>query len=100
MANGAAEKFHRGAVVVPPGTLAWRVGFTVHASREGKVLARNIAAEIRGGRKRPFAFKTLGQLAAIGRRPGVANIMGLNFSGFLAWWMVHDLSDEAAAPGA
>lgn len=58
-----------------------------HASREGKVVARNIAAEIRGGRKRAFAFKTLGQLAAIGRRTGVANIMGINFSGFLAWWM-------------
>jgi NADH dehydrogenase len=58
-----------------------------HASRQGTVLARNIAAEIRGGRKRPFAFKTLGQLAAIGRRTGVANILGLNFSGFIAWWM-------------
>ena len=51
------------------------------------MLARNIAAEIRGGRKRPFAFKTLGQLAAIGRRTGVANIMGINFSGFIAWWL-------------
>ncbi len=58
-----------------------------HASRQGKVLARNIAAEIRGGRKRPFAFKTLGQLAAIGRRTGVASILGVNFSGFPAWWM-------------
>src|SRR5262249_10816466 len=57
-----------------------------HASRQGKVLAHNIAAEIRGGRKRPFAFKTLGQLAAIGRRTGVANIFGINFSGFIAWW--------------
>ena len=58
-----------------------------HASRQGKVLARNIHAELRGGRKRPFAFKTLGQLAAIGRRTGVANILGINFSGFVAWWM-------------
>jgi NADH dehydrogenase FAD-containing subunit len=29
----------------------------------------------------------IGQLAAIGRRTGVANIMGVNFSGFLAWWL-------------
>src|SRR5262249_39745528 len=58
-----------------------------HASRQGKVLAYNVAAEIRGGRKRPFSFKTLGQLAAIGRRTGVANILGVNFSGFFAWWM-------------
>jgi len=35
----------------------------------------------------PFAFSTIGQLAAIGRRTGVANILGINFSGFLAWWL-------------
>lgn len=58
-----------------------------HALRQGKVLAQNIAAAVRGGRKKPFVFKTLGQLAAIGRRAGVANILGFNFSGFIAWWM-------------
>jgi NADH dehydrogenase len=34
-----------------------------------------------------FVFTTLGQLAAIGRRRGVARILGLNFSGFIAWWL-------------
>ena len=58
-----------------------------HALREGKVLARNMAATLRGGQKKPFIFKTLGQLAAIGRRTGVANILGVNFSGFIAWWL-------------
>jgi NADH dehydrogenase len=58
-----------------------------HAVREGKVVARNIKAAIRGGEKKEFVFSTLGQLAAIGRRTGVANIMGINFSGFFAWWL-------------
>jgi NADH dehydrogenase len=58
-----------------------------HAAREGKVVAHNIAALIRGGRKKPFVFSTIGQLAAIGRRTGVANIKGINFSGFFAWWL-------------
>jgi NADH dehydrogenase len=58
-----------------------------HALRQGRVLARNIAAAIRGGRQRPFVFSTLGQLASIGRRVGVANILGINFSGFIAWWL-------------
>ena len=58
-----------------------------HALREGKVLAHNITATLRGGRKKPFIFKTLGQLAAIGKRTGVANILGINFSGFIAWWL-------------
>ena len=58
-----------------------------HAIRQGKVVAQNVAASIRGGRKRPFVFSTLGQLAAIGRRTGVARVFGFNFSGFVAWWM-------------
>jgi NADH:quinone reductase (non-electrogenic) len=58
-----------------------------HALRQGKVAAQNVMASIRGGQKRPFVFSTLGQLAAIGRRTGVASIFGFNFSGFIAWWM-------------
>ena len=58
-----------------------------HALREGKVLAHNITATLRGGQKKPFIFTTLGQLAAIGKRTGVANILGMHFSGFLAWWL-------------
>jgi NADH dehydrogenase len=58
-----------------------------HALRQGKVLAHNITATLRGRQKNPFIFKTLGQLAAIGKRTGVANILGINFSGFIAWWL-------------
>ncbi len=58
-----------------------------HALREGKVAAQNILATIRGDRKKPFLFSTLGLLAPIGRRTGVANILGVNFSGFIAWWL-------------
>jgi NADH:ubiquinone reductase (H+-translocating) len=58
-----------------------------HALREGKVTARNIVASLRGGKKMSFSFMTIGQLAAIGRRTGVAEIFGWKFSGFVAWWM-------------
>ena len=58
-----------------------------HALRQGKVVAHNVIAAVRGTAKRPFVFSTIGQLAAIGRRTGVANIFGLNFSGYVAWWM-------------
>ena len=60
---------------------------TQHASREGKMLAHNIIASVRGEALRPFLFKTLGLLASIGRRTGVARILGINFSGFMAWWL-------------
>ncbi len=58
-----------------------------HAIRQGKILAYNIKTAIRGGKPKPFVFETIGQLAALGRRTGVAQIMGYNFSGFIAWWL-------------
>ncbi len=41
-----------------------------HALREGKTLAKNLIASVRGGTLKPFSFSTIGQLAAIGRRTG------------------------------
>jgi len=58
-----------------------------HALRQGRVLAGNLVAAVRGGHKKPFVFSTIGQLAAIGKRTGVANILGINFSPFIAWWL-------------
>jgi NADH:ubiquinone reductase (H+-translocating) len=58
-----------------------------HAIREGKIVARNIAAALSGRPGKPFSFKTIGLLASLGRRTGVARIFGFNFSGFFAWWM-------------
>src|SRR5205814_3265610 len=45
-----------------------------HAIRQGKIAAENIVAAIRGGRRRRFEFKTIGALASIGKRTGVARI--------------------------
>jgi NADH dehydrogenase len=58
-----------------------------HALREGRCVARNVAAAIFGGKRKSFRFATLGRLAAIGHRTGVANVFGINFSGFSAWWL-------------
>jgi NADH dehydrogenase len=60
-----------------------------HAQREGTTVAQNILSDLCDGKpaKRPFSFSTIGQLATIGRRTAVANILGINFSGFVAWWL-------------
>jgi NADH dehydrogenase len=58
-----------------------------HALREARTVARNIAATLKGEPPQPFRFKTLGQLAAIGQRTGVAQMLGFKFSGFIAWWL-------------
>ena len=53
-----------------------------HAIRQAAVLAG-----MRGQSPQPFRFKTLGMLAAIGRRAGVAEILGVQFSGIIAWFL-------------
>ncbi len=58
-----------------------------HAIREGKIVAHNLKAAINGSQKKAFHFRTIGQLAAIGRRAGVAKIFGFKFSGFVAWFL-------------
>jgi NADH dehydrogenase len=58
-----------------------------HAIREGQVVAQNIAAVLVGRPLKSFSFRTIGLLASIGRRMGVASIFGFNFSGFFAWWL-------------
>ena len=57
-----------------------------HATREGTKLAKNIEAAVAGRPLKPFTFKILGQLAAIGQRKGTANVLGIQFSGFPAWF--------------
>jgi NADH:ubiquinone reductase (H+-translocating) len=57
-----------------------------HAIRQGKLLAKNVAAQL-GHRKKvkPFTFKTLGSFADLGRHKAVANLMGIRVRGFPAW---------------
>ena len=58
-----------------------------YAIREGKVAADNVAAAIRGAEARRFRYRPLGMLASLGRHCAVAEVVGLKFSGFFAWWL-------------
>ncbi len=75
------------ALVPDPRTGKFHPPTAQHAMRQGTQLARNILSELRGVPGKPFSFRTLGQLASLGRRTGVAQILGINFSGFVAWWL-------------
>jgi NADH dehydrogenase len=48
-------------------------------------VAKNIEATILGRPLKPFRFQTMGLLASIGHRSGVAMVFGIKFSGFIAW---------------
>jgi NADH dehydrogenase len=58
-----------------------------HGMREAIRAAKNIEAAIDARALKPFTFTTLGQLATIGRRTGVAMVFGFKFSGLIAWAM-------------
>jgi NADH dehydrogenase len=58
-----------------------------HAVREGKHLARNVAAVLHGRAPAPFIFHSLGTMASLGRSRAVAQVMGLRLTGFPAWWI-------------
>jgi NADH dehydrogenase len=55
------------------------------ADRQARVLARNIAASLRGNPTRSFDYKPVGQLSTIGHNKAVAELFGVRMSGFVAW---------------
>jgi NADH dehydrogenase len=59
-----------------------------HAVREAKVVSDNIISSIKGdSSQRTFVFTSKGSMAKIGKRNGVALLMGKRISGFLAWFI-------------
>jgi NADH dehydrogenase len=58
-----------------------------HGMREALTAAKNIERTILGRPLQPFRYRTMGMLASIGHRTGVASMFGFKFSGFIAWWM-------------
>ena len=58
-----------------------------HGLRQAVVAAKNIESAMLGRPLKPFRYKTIGMLASIGHRTGVAMFLGFKFSGFIAWWM-------------
>jgi NADH dehydrogenase len=75
------------ALVPDPATGAPYPPTAQHALRQGRAVADNIVAAVAGRPPRPFRFTTLGLLASLGRRSGVARVLGVNFAGFPAWWL-------------
>jgi len=57
------------------------------AEREGCQCAQNIARMLRNEPTQAFRHKSFGMACGIGGRRGVAELFGLRFSGFPAWWL-------------
>jgi NADH dehydrogenase len=57
-----------------------------HALRQGRTVARNVAAALGAGRRKPFTYKTLGVFVDMGRHQAVAETVGIKWRGFPAWF--------------
>lgn len=57
------------------------------ATRQAPILADNIKSKILGGKIKEFTFKSLGQMAALGHKKAVAEILGMKLSGIIAWFL-------------
>lgn len=77
---------------------AWPYGHPQMAQpaiQQGQNLARNFMAKEEGRPWKKFSYRDLGSMATIGRNRAVADIAGMNLTGFVAWvlWMgVHLMS--------
>jgi NADH dehydrogenase len=74
---------------------AWYPATAQHAIREGPVLAENIVAAVRGEPTKPFEYRSMGTMASLGGRRGVAAFPGgFVLTGFLAWilWRAYYLA--------
>lgn len=56
-----------------------------HSIRQGRRVARNVAAELGSGRAKPFRYRSLGVFVDMGRQKAVASTLGIRWRGFPAW---------------
>jgi len=67
---------------------AWYPATAQHAIREGPALADNLVATLRGKPTKPFHYTTMGTMASLGARRGVAQLPGgFVLTGFPAWFL-------------
>jgi NADH:ubiquinone reductase (H+-translocating) len=57
-----------------------------HAIRQGRRVAENVAATMRGRSPRPFRYRTLGVFVDMGQNKAVATVLGVRLRGFPAWF--------------
>lgn len=58
-----------------------------HAIRQGRLVARNVAATLAGRKVKPFTYKTLGVFVDMGQREAVASTLGIKWRGRPAWFL-------------
>ena len=86
--QGVADAWAAGdAAAVPDRTTGGIMPPTAqHGMRQGKQVARNLAATLGGRAPEPFVYRNIGGVCSLGRYKGVAQIWGVRLRGFPAWF--------------
>ncbi len=58
-----------------------------HAIRQGRLVARNVAASIGRGAVQPFRYRSRGVFVDLGKSDAVASTMGIRWRGLPAWFL-------------
>ena len=74
----------------PDGSTLVLPGLAPVAMQQGRHAARVVADRVAGRRTQPFRYHDKGNLATIGRASAVADVKGVQLSGFVAWvtWLL------------
>ncbi|MFG1943072.1 NAD(P)/FAD-dependent oxidoreductase [Nonomuraea sp. NPDC048826] len=89
--EGVADAFAAGDLAAVPDVT--RPGELVppnaeHAVRQARRLGRNLVSYVRGRPLKAYRHSSLGSVAGLGHHQGVAQVIGIKLTGFLAW-LVH-----------
>jgi len=84
--SGHAEVFVIGDMAALNGADGRQLpGIAPTAIQMGNAAAANIARDLRGEKRKPFAYVDKGMLSTIGRNKAVGVVFGAHLSGFIAW---------------
>lgn len=83
--EGHPDVFALGDMATVTGTAL--PGVAPAAMQMGTYAGRAIRRRLRGATSAPFVYKDKGNVATIGRAKAVADISGMRFHGFIAWWL-------------
>ncbi len=75
------------AAVPEPGPRGTAPPTAQHGIRQGRVVADNVAAALRGNPPRRYRYSSRTAFVNLGRYKAVGRIGPFTFRGFLAWWM-------------
>jgi NADH dehydrogenase len=82
---GVPEVYGAGDAVTIDGLPTASIPIIPAALAHARLVARNLVADVDGGERHRIEFAPRGMLVSLGERDAVVEVMGIRFSGYVAW---------------